>query len=60
MDFTEIGCKGVDWIHLAQDMVQWQDTVNTVINFCFHKILELCLPEQLLALITNRIMNFGL
>jgi hypothetical protein len=20
----EIGCEGVDWIHLAQDRVQWQ------------------------------------
>jgi hypothetical protein len=27
----------VDWIHLAQDRHQWQDVVNTVINFGFHK-----------------------
>jgi hypothetical protein len=23
MDLTEIGWKGVDWMHLAQDMGQW-------------------------------------
>jgi hypothetical protein len=24
MDFTEIGCEDMDWIHLVQDRVQWQ------------------------------------
>jgi hypothetical protein len=23
MDLREIGCEGVDWIHLAQDRDQW-------------------------------------
>jgi hypothetical protein len=27
----EIGCKGMDWIHLA-DRIQWQAVVNTVMN----------------------------
>jgi hypothetical protein len=27
MDLREIGWKGVDWIHPAQDRDQWQDLV---------------------------------
>jgi hypothetical protein len=23
VDLTEIGCKGVDWIQMMQDRVQW-------------------------------------
>jgi hypothetical protein len=33
MDLIEIGCKGVDWMYLAQDMDQWRTVVNTVKNF---------------------------
>jgi hypothetical protein len=32
MDLKEIGCEGVDWIHQAQDRIQWQTVVNTVMN----------------------------
>jgi hypothetical protein len=32
MDLTEIGCEGVDWVHLAEDRDQWQALVNTVMN----------------------------
>jgi hypothetical protein len=32
MDLREIGWKGVDWMHLAQDRVQWQAVVNTVVE----------------------------
>jgi hypothetical protein len=32
MDFREIGIDGVNWIQLAQDMVQWRTCVNTVMN----------------------------
>jgi hypothetical protein len=28
----EIGCEGVDWIHLAQDRDHWRAVVNTVMN----------------------------
>jgi hypothetical protein len=28
----EIICEGVDWIHLAQNRIQWQDNVNAVMN----------------------------
>jgi hypothetical protein len=28
----EIGCGGMDWIDLAQDMDQWRAIVNTVMN----------------------------
>jgi hypothetical protein len=32
MDFREIGIDGSDWIQMAQDRVQWQACVNTVMN----------------------------
>jgi len=32
MDLGEIGWEGVDWIHLAQVMDQWQAPVNMVKN----------------------------
>jgi hypothetical protein len=33
MDLTEIGCGGMDWIHLAQDKDQLMALVNTVMTF---------------------------
>jgi hypothetical protein len=33
MDLKEIGWRGMDPIHLAQDRDQWQPLVNTVTNF---------------------------
>jgi len=32
MDLTEIGCEVVGWIQLAQDKIQWQFPVNTVMT----------------------------
>jgi hypothetical protein len=32
MDLREIEWEGVDWIHLSQDMDQWEVLVNTVMN----------------------------
>jgi hypothetical protein len=32
MDLREIGNDGANWIQLAQDRVQWQAFVNTVMN----------------------------
>jgi len=32
MDVKEIRCEGEDWIHLAQDRVQWRVPVNTVMT----------------------------
>jgi len=31
-DLTETGHKDADWIHLAQDSVQWQAYVRAVMN----------------------------
>jgi hypothetical protein len=33
MDLVEIGCGGMDWIHLAQDREYWKAFLNTEINF---------------------------
>jgi hypothetical protein len=32
MDFREIGWEDVDWMHLDQDVDQWQALVNMVMN----------------------------
>jgi hypothetical protein len=32
MDLEEIGCGGVEWIHLAQDRDCWRALVNVVMN----------------------------
>jgi hypothetical protein len=35
MDLKEIGWDGMDWIDLAQEMDQWRDLVNTIMNLRF-------------------------
>jgi transposase len=32
MDLRDIGIDGANWIQLAQDRVQWQAFMNTVMN----------------------------
>jgi predicted P-loop ATPase/GTPase len=32
MDFQEVGCRGTDWIKLAQDRDRWLALVNVVMN----------------------------
>jgi hypothetical protein len=35
MNLKEIGFEDVDWIHLAQDTVQWRAFVNTIMRLLF-------------------------
>jgi hypothetical protein len=32
MNFKVIGCEGVDWINMAQNMKEWRTLENAVMN----------------------------
>jgi len=33
INLKELGCENVNWIHMAQDRVQWLALVNIVMKF---------------------------
>jgi len=33
IDLQEVGCRGLNWIRLAEDRDRWQALVNAVMNF---------------------------
>jgi hypothetical protein len=35
-----LGCGGMDWIDLAQDMHKWRALVNAVMNILVNKMLR--------------------
>jgi hypothetical protein len=38
MDLQEVGCKGMDWIDLAEDRDRLRALVNVVMNIRVHKM----------------------
>jgi len=39
MDLNEIVCEDVEWINVSQNIVQWRDFVNTVMNLQVHTVI---------------------
>jgi hypothetical protein len=47
MDLREIGWKGMDWLHLAQDMDQWQHALSPLLfNFALQYVIRKVLENQ--------------
>jgi hypothetical protein len=42
----KMGYKGVEWLQLAQNRIQWQALFNMVMNLGFHKMWGVYLPAE--------------
>jgi hypothetical protein len=49
MNFTDIAWEDVDWIHLAQNRIQWRAVVKTAMNMGFEVLISvtLCILENI-------------
>jgi hypothetical protein len=43
IDLREVGCRGVDWVHLAEDREERKALVNTVMNIRVAKSVRIFL-----------------
>jgi hypothetical protein len=59
MDLRKIWISGVNWIQLAQDRVQWQAFVNTVMNLQVHKESGMYLTSWMTISFSNNILHHG-
>jgi hypothetical protein len=57
LDFREIGIDGTNWIRLAQNSVQWQAFVNTVMNLRVPQRKDIF--EKLSINFSNNVLHHG-
>jgi hypothetical protein len=59
MDLRKIGIDGANWIHLAQDRVQWRAFVSTAMNLRVPYRKKYCLTSRVTIIFSNNILHHG-